>query len=200
MLKIVVILAFVIIVTALVFLLLYLLKNKVGESITASAERKNVEAYLRTNPAAWEFWSTMEKWLERIEKCRKPGNHGSDPRWELYNKRLQRILELLRRIQKHIEKNPDDTARIQDVQHILPIIQNLFNGHDSYLSFGVDTAAGKEYIKSVQEGLDNVEKILEDYIDLLFQDMSSNVRVEVDAMLRWYGANKEQLDACPRSN
>jgi len=200
MLKIVVILAFVLILAMLAFLLLYLLKNKVGETITASSEKKNVEAHLRTHPAAWEFWNAMVKWLERIEKCKKAGHPNSEPGWALYDKRLQRILELLRRIHKHIEKNPEDVTRIQDVEHVLPIVHNLFNGYDSYLSFGVDTAGGNEYIQSVQEGLDNAEKILGDYIDLLFQDMNSNVRVEVDAMLKWYGVNKEQLKAYQRSN
>jgi hypothetical protein len=52
----------------------------------------------------------------------------------------------------------------------------------------------------VQSGLDNVEKILNDYIDLLFQDKNINIRAEIDVMLNWYGANKENIDEYPKNN
>jgi hypothetical protein len=198
MAKIIIILVAVAILIALVVLFVYLIKSMVAEKMRVSATAKNREAHLKKNPAAWHFINALAAGIAQIEATEKPRFGGAT--WEAYGERHERVLRLLRRMAGYIEANPNDVFRIQDVEHILPAAQEFFRGYHHCLSFGADTAGGKEYIAFVQEGLDNIEKILNDYIGLLFQNKSVDIRAEIDVMLTWYGNNKGSLEDFPKKN
>jgi hypothetical protein len=188
-----------VILIALAILFIYLMSSMFKGKIKASMDMKTLETYLKRNPAAWSFWSALTLWITRIEAATVPDT-GHDAQWELYKKRHDNILGLLRRVQGYIETHPDDVLRIQDMEHVLPVAHDFFTGYRSCLMFAADTHGGKEYLSFVQQGLDNIDKILNEYMHLLFQNKSIDIRAEIDVMLQWYGENKGEHVGYPRAN
>ncbi|MCL2203441.1 MAG: hypothetical protein FWB88_05845 [Defluviitaleaceae bacterium] len=187
--KIVIILVFAAILLALVLLLAYIAKHRPRGRVSNAPDKKK-------DPVAWHFWSALTLWLARIDAL-KAGAQNSGPAWADYRQRHERITGLLRRVQAYIEAHPDDVLRISDMEHILPVAHDFFRKYGSGVSLGTDTHSGKEYLHFVQTGLDSVEKILNDFIDLVFQNKGSDLQAEIDVMLKWYGDNNTRLGNGP---
>jgi len=198
--KIVIILVFAAILLALCVLFIYLIASIVKGRAASSAEAKNREIQLKKNPAAWRFWENLAAWLSQTAPYKKPQHAHNEAQWEDFHKRYDKISALIIRVQKYIESHPNDVFRIQDMEHILPVMAEFFRGYNACLSFGADTTGGQEYIRFVQDGLENAEKIMNGYIDMLFKNKGSDIRAEIDVMLKWYGENKSQLDGYGREN
>jgi len=211
--KIIILFAAVLIGVALVILFLWLIKSMVGEKRQATQHARNLENRLRRNPAAFLFWETLTDYIARIQQKPKTGG-GAD--WELYHIRHTKVLGQLTRLRGYVEaaseattdaggfSRPDgreeDITRLRDAEHILPVAHDLLLGYHNALTFGADTAGGREYIDFVRDGLDKVDKILGDYIGHLFQNKSAALRAEFDVMMKWYGENKKGLEDFPRGN
>ena len=191
--KIIILLMFITVAVSLVLLFIYMLKTMYGSSVAASVERKNLELALKKHPAAWQVWLALELCITKIENIKKPGQNDKGAEWELYHQRLDKNTALMRRVMAYIETNPQDVIRFADMEYILPTLHDFFNGYYSCLTLGEDTPSGKEYLTFIKTGLDSTEKILNNYIEVLYQNKSINLRAEIDVMLNWYGKQKETI-------
>jgi len=187
--KILIILFFSFIVLLIILLLAYIIKNK-------SAGHNNTAGHLHRYPAALDLWTAINNGINKIETTKEPQHETkatNGQEWRVFYERQAKIVELLKRLQKYIERNPVDAPRIADVEPILPVVYDLFHDYNASLSFGYDTPGGKSFINYAREGLDGVEGVLNHALDALFQDKGISIHAEVEILLG-------KLDTVPRRN
>jgi len=161
---------FIVIVVILVAAIVYLLKDKAKTTVTKISDKKEFESQLKKFPPAWDVWKNISDCLLLIKletQIEQPGI--SHDLVKDLNEYVQRITDLLSKIQGLIENNPDKAIVVQNIEDTLPVVLSLFKNYVSFVKYGADSPSATENFKITKEGLLNAEESLKEYIDMLFQ-------------------------------
>ena len=189
MIKLIVIVIIVLLIAALIGFMGYILFSP-----NPAAAQSNDDMGSGVYPVASQYLKRLEDFTQKLDDILGSGQAGSsDPNTDGFLEKANELKKLTANLHGCISEAPASASKIKSLEYLLDVGTTILTNYGIYSRYMTDSSQGTEFVKTLDDGLDNVIRIIQHYIDGILDDKIFDVNTEIQTLTSWYQLHGKEL-------